>query len=164
MNCLRSPLIARKLRWAADDPYGELACILADVENIHRRRVSSTSEPSATHSSSSSTTCTSTTKFDTIIAADCLFFKEFHSDLIWILRNAIEPNGKIFLLQPRRGNTTDLFLSLAESWFDIVVSERYCSKVILQLLCSFSNIYLVSYIYYVILSYDGVSFIHMFII
>ena len=49
-------------------------------------------------------------KFDIIIAADCLFFKDFHKDLIWLLSNSLKKNGFIFLLQPNRGNTMKLFL------------------------------------------------------
>jgi hypothetical protein len=46
-------------------------------------------------------------KFHVIVAADCLFFKDFHDDLIWLLRNALinnnnNDNGIVYLLQPKR--------------------------------------------------------------
>ena len=43
-------------------------------------------------------------KFDRIIAADCLFFRDFHEDLVWLLDAALAPDGVIYMLQPPRGN------------------------------------------------------------
>ena len=71
-------------------------------------------------------------KFDIIIAADCLFFKDFHEELIWVLSNSLKKRGLCFLLQPRRGNTMELFLEKIKSslLFDILyVKEDYNTEV-----------------------------------
>lgn len=69
--------------------------------------------------------------YDVIIASDCLFFKEFHKDLLWVLTNSLSyDNGScIYLLQPRRSGTMDLFLDIAKECFDITISSNYCEKV-----------------------------------
>jgi calmodulin-lysine N-methyltransferase len=67
--------------------------------------------------------------FDVIIASDCLFFKDFHDDLIFVLQNALVPTGVVYLLQPRRGTTMELFIAKASTWFEIEISEDYSDKV-----------------------------------
>jgi hypothetical protein len=37
------------------------------------------------------------TKFDIIIAADCLFFTDFHIDFIWILKHSLVPEGIVYM-------------------------------------------------------------------
>ena len=74
----------------------------------------------------------STNKFDIIIAADCLFFKDFHEDLIFVLSNSLKKRGFCYFLQPRRGNTMELFLEKIKSslLFDILyVNEDYNTEV-----------------------------------
>ena len=71
-------------------------------------------------------------KFDIIIAADCLFFKDFHEDLIWVLSHSLNKGGYCFLLQPTRGNTMGLFLEKIKSslLFNVLyVKEDYNSEV-----------------------------------
>ena len=71
-------------------------------------------------------------KFDIIIAADCLFFENFHYDFIWILRNCLEKNGFCFLLQPKRGRTVDNFMSkirISEDFLVVSVSDNYNDEV-----------------------------------
>lgn len=108
-----------RLLWQQNDPNNELHSLLY---------------PS--HSSS-----TSPSLFDCIIAADCMFFKDFHSDLLWILNSALSDNGVVYMLQPKRGDTMDRFLSLAQSFFHISVVENYSSKVCLALRLLVSDIY-----------------------
>ena len=69
--------------------------------------------------------------YDIIIASDCLFFKDFHKDLLWVLTNSLsyDNNSCIYLLQPRRSGTMDLFLDLANEYFDVTISNDYCEKV-----------------------------------
>ncbi len=58
-------------------------------------------------------------KFDIIIGADCLFFRDFHGDLINVLKVSLAPNGEVWLLQPPRGGTMEQFASMAEKSFVI---------------------------------------------
>ena len=71
-------------------------------------------------------------KFSVIIAADCLFFEDFHDSLIWILKNILEKKGFCFLLQPKRGNSMENFMLKVKSNADILVvsvSENYNDEV-----------------------------------
>lgn len=71
-------------------------------------------------------------KFDLIIAADCLFFENFHDDFIWILKNCLEKNGFCFLLQPKRGRTMDNFMlkiRLSEDFLVVSVLDDYNEEV-----------------------------------
>ena len=70
------------LRWSKGDPQNDLAEILEN--NKH-------------HSKDADG------KFERIVAADCLIFRDFHDDLVWLLQSALAPNGVIFMLQPARG-------------------------------------------------------------
>ncbi len=58
-------------------------------------------------------------KFDIIIGADCLFFSDFHEDLLHVLQVSLAPNGVVWLLQPPRGGTMEKFTSMAEKVFVI---------------------------------------------
>jgi hypothetical protein len=91
----------QQLRWSKGDEHGDLAKV----------------------------TNNGTQKFDMILAADCLFFKEFHDDLVWTIANAITPSGVIYMLQPGRGGSMDLFLSKAHEYFNIEKREDYNSQV-----------------------------------
>jgi calmodulin-lysine N-methyltransferase len=55
--------------------------------------------------------------FDCIIAADCLFFTEFHSDLLHVIHKLLklQAGTRVILLNPRRGVTFDTFLNLLEA-------------------------------------------------
>jgi predicted nicotinamide N-methyase len=70
--------------------------------------------------------------FDIVIAADCLFFKDFHDDFLYVLTHSLRPGGLCFLLQPRRGGTMDLFLEKIKfsSVFEVVcITEDYSQQV-----------------------------------
>ncbi len=70
-------------------------------------------------------------QFDTIIACDCLFFKDFHYELIHTIDFMLKPNGKAYFLQPLRYETMNLFLmKLKESnKFTFELIENYNEKV-----------------------------------
>lgn len=93
---------SQQLRWSYGDKLGDAASLLAQ------------------HGT-----------FDTIIAADCLFFKDFHDDLLWTLSRvlSIASSSTVYLLQPRRGNTTQLFLEKASEYFDSEVLDDYCTDI-----------------------------------
>ena len=82
------------LRWSKDDEHQELAGILES----NKQKIS-------THKTDEGNEEGDKGKFTRIIAADCLFFRDFHVDLVWLLKAALAPAGVIFLLQPRRGET-----------------------------------------------------------
>ena len=93
-----------QLRWAKGDPHNELHAVINSNGG---------------------------NKFDYIVAADCLFFEDFHEDLVWLLQNSLssrEP-GKAYLLQPRRSGSMERFLALAKESFDIEISEDYCDDI-----------------------------------
>lgn len=50
-------------------------------------------------------------KFSLILAADCLFFENYHEELIQTFINNLEENGRILLVNPRRGKSMSNFLS-----------------------------------------------------
>eukprot|EP00903_Cladosiphon_okamuranus_P016033 g14804.t2 len=49
-------------------------------------------------------------RFDLIVASDCLFFKDFHDDLISTIESLLKPGGRAVLVQPQRGGTASLFM------------------------------------------------------
>lgn len=69
--------------------------------------------------------------FDVIIASDCLFFKDFHQDLYWLLKSVTAPGGLVFLLQPPRGGTLQLFVDIvrSESIFSCEILSDYLDEV-----------------------------------
>lgn len=68
--------------------------------------------------------------FDVIIASDCLFFREFHGDLVQTLRSLLSPGGVCLFLQPRRSGTMQTFVDKCEDYFYIEIFEDYSAKVI----------------------------------
>lgn len=103
-------LTAKLLRWSRDDKIGDLRKLL---------------------SGASFDTDRAYPNFDVIIASDCLFFKDFHHDLYWLLKAAIAPGGVVFLLQPRRGRTLDIFIDIVKSdnFFSFEISDNYLCEV-----------------------------------
>jgi hypothetical protein len=99
-----------RLLWQENDPNHELHTLLF---------------PSSTTSFSQSAPLL----FDRIIASDCMFFKDFHTDLLWILNSALSDEGVVYMLQPKRGDTMDRFLFLAKEFFEISVNDSYSSTV-----------------------------------
>ena len=105
-SCLpMAPIKSRLLRWSAGDKYGDLAGILSE------------------HSGGDFL------PFDVIVAADCLFFRDFHKDLLWLLRTALAPTGVIYLLQPRRADSMDIFLKMAAPFFAISATTDFSPEI-----------------------------------
>ena len=93
------------LRWSKHDIFGDVARIKVNL--IHNQ---------------------SHDTFDVITAADCLFFRDYHDDLLWVLNNSINilnDNSVIYLLQPRRDNTMDIFITKAAQFYEIFIFEDY---------------------------------------
>jgi len=73
--------------------------------------------------------------FDCVVVSDCLFFKDFHEDLLHTLDILLAPAGAAVMINPPRGGTLDLFLArtahvagfaaFISSDFHPVVSERH---------------------------------------
>ncbi|KAI4381773.1 hypothetical protein MLD38_007817 [Melastoma candidum] len=79
--------------------------------------------------------------FDIIIASDCTFFKEFHSDLANIIKCLLKNQGpsEAILFSPKRGNSLDKFLDIVrKSGLSFSVTENYNEKVFRQH-CDFLN-------------------------
>ncbi|KRX09675.1 hypothetical protein PPERSA_02547 [Pseudocohnilembus persalinus] len=61
---------------------------------------------------------TSNEKYNRIIIADCLFFKQYHQALVETLANLLDKqNGVIYIIGPKRGDSMDIFLKLSEKYF-----------------------------------------------
>ncbi len=64
--------------------------------------------------------------FDVVIASDCLFFREFHEDLVEALSVMMTPvSGIALLFQPARDGTMRAFLELCKDLFVVEVLEDY---------------------------------------
>ena len=102
-NC-RGKVQTSQLRWAKNDPHGELQAIINSNGG---------------------------NSFDFIVAADCLFFTHFHEDLAWMLDRALSSSShaKIYLLQPTRSGSMQKFLNVAEHYFDITFHKDYCADI-----------------------------------
>lgn len=57
--------------------------------------------------------------FDVVLISDCLFFKNYHVDLIHTIYNVLIDNGICIIISPVRGDTMDNFIKLAENFFEI---------------------------------------------
>ena len=64
-------------------------------------------------------------QFDLVIAADCLFFDDVHSELINTISDLLREEGKAILLAPYRGNTLETFCELAKQFFTVRISDNY---------------------------------------
>lgn len=52
-------------------------------------------------------------KYELIMGADCLFFDNFHKALLDTLKKAMDSSSVTVFVNPKRGNTTQLFLDRA---------------------------------------------------
>ena len=96
---------AAKLLWSVSDTNGDLSSLLSDRRGK---------------------------KFDTVLAADCLFFEAFHDDLIHVLEHSLKSQGMCFMLQPPRGQSMNRFIrkvEMSESLQVIFVTEDYNDEV-----------------------------------
>ena len=64
-----------------------------------------------------------------IIGADCLFFVDYHDDLIRVLSALLEKDGIAIFIQPRRSGTMEAFVKKAGLIFDVEVEENYLREV-----------------------------------
>ena len=68
--------------------------------------------------------------FDVVIASDCLFFREFHEDLVAVLVALLKPvSGVALFFQPKRDGTMHQFLALCGDIFSIEIRENYYEMV-----------------------------------
>lgn len=64
-------------------------------------------------------------QFDVIVASDCLFFEDFHVDLVHTIHQLLCVNsGKCFMLQPSRNDSMERFCALARARGLSVQEER----------------------------------------
>ncbi|KHJ47811.1 hypothetical protein D918_01969 [Trichuris suis] len=52
-------------------------------------------------------------QFDVVLAADCLFFVDFHEKLLHTVYLLLRPSGRAFMLAPRRSGSLEKFVELA---------------------------------------------------
>lgn len=70
-------------------------------------------------------------QFDVVIASDCLFFRDFHADLLETLRQVLRPGGVGIFLQPARDGTMRQFIERCgqTGYFATEVHENYNPEV-----------------------------------
>eukprot|EP01038_Epipyxis_sp_PR26KG_P011170 gene11170-14989_t len=67
--------------------------------------------------------------FQVVLASDCLFFRDFHDDLIQLLLKIADPNDcTIIFLQPNRDCTMQEFINKCIPYFDVLIEDNYCSE------------------------------------
>ncbi|CAM9622287.1 unnamed protein product [Chrysoparadoxa australica] len=68
--------------------------------------------------------------FDVIMGADCLFFVEFHTELLATLHSLLAERGVVVLCQPTRGGSMQLFSErAAAAGFTVQTVEAYSNRV-----------------------------------
>ena len=99
-----------QLQWAAGDPSKHLELLLHSLQSRSGQ---------------------ADRKFDRVVSADCLFFTDFHVDLLWIIDHALSVDGRCYMLQPRRSNTMQKFIDLVvqTGTFSVEVLEDYCPEI-----------------------------------
>jgi len=70
-------------------------------------------------------------QFDVILMADCLFFDQYHDDLLHVLNSTLSIKGRVLSFAPRRGDTLQRFKKKAEKMFSVELIEDY-SEVVSQ--------------------------------
>ena len=105
-------LFIDQLRWVKNDTYDELKSIFHSLSEVYNNE---------------------SKRFDFIVGADCLFFTDFHHDLLWLLDQALsfEDHSRCYLMQPNRGNTMEKFIQIVNTSniFDVEILHEYSSKV-----------------------------------
>lgn len=89
-------------------------------------------------------TVTLTGAFDLVVGADCLFFRDFHDDLVNTLDRLLHPiDGVAVLLQPERGGTMRQFLQKCtdSGCFHCEVYEDYMPQVRHFLYCTITTLH-----------------------
>jgi predicted nicotinamide N-methyase len=59
-------------------------------------------------------------EFDIVLISDCLFFKNYHNDLVITIKRLLKKEGECIIIAPPRGDSMDIFLKIAEEFFEIV--------------------------------------------
>lgn len=54
-------------------------------------------------------------RFDVLIAADCLFFTDYHIDLLHVIVTLLRPNGHAIIIGPHRSGTLKSFVEMVEN-------------------------------------------------
>lgn len=140
-NELSCVIEAHQLRWSKGDQLGDLERVMQSMnENIAQQQTQlGGNAPHPVLYSQGQSHCgisSNKKKFDRIVAADCLFFRDYHHDLIWLLRESLQSDGVIYLLQPQRDGTLNQFVDKASLYFDISVTESYSEEVSNLLYCT----------------------------
>ena len=62
--------------------------------------------------------------YDIIIISDCLFFKNYHIDLIYTIKSNLKDDGICIIISPPRGDSMELFLKEASSFFNVSIKKE----------------------------------------
>lgn len=68
-------------------------------------------------------------EFDFVISADCLFFTQCHSGLVYVMDTILKDSGLAIVMAPHRKDTLELFCSEAKSRFNTVKLDNYDSLI-----------------------------------
>lgn len=69
--------------------------------------------------------------FDYILAADCLFFRDFHVDLAHTVHRLLSienPDARAYFIQPHRGTTLHEFVKTVENHYDACLAVEVCEE------------------------------------
>jgi hypothetical protein len=64
-------------------------------------------------------------RYDLVLASDCFFFRDYHTELAHTLRRLCAPRGAVVAVAPQRGGSLDTFVALARSDFDVRIEREY---------------------------------------
>ncbi|CAG2167950.1 unnamed protein product [Oppiella nova] len=62
---------------------------------------------------------------DVIVCSDCLYFDDSRHLLVHTIRKLLNSTGIAIILAPKRGQTFERFVRLADEWFDLQIIEDY---------------------------------------
>jgi predicted nicotinamide N-methyase len=71
-------------------------------------------------------------KFDIILLSDCLFFKNYHIDLVYTLDFLLSEKGTCYFVAPPRGKTLDSFIQIASEKFLVEKSQSQLKEIIIN--------------------------------
>ena len=117
-----SPVAAQLLHWAVSANAAQLASAVAQH----------TAHDLSEHAEHTDGNTSQAQRYSAVVASDCLFFRDFHRDLLLTLRALLAEDGVALLLQPARDGTLQLFVDLCAQtgMFSSEVVEDYNPQVV----------------------------------
>jgi calmodulin-lysine N-methyltransferase len=64
-------------------------------------------------------------KFDFVLCADCLYFRDCHLALLRCMSLILKDKGQVIIFAPQRGGTLSQFTEQSKEAFHVEITERY---------------------------------------